>query len=310
MEKKPFKVRLAAYILVLLVVVLVIGKLQVFSHILRSQTFKFNFLDTGLSGIVNSQIAGHSGEYAIYIESLTSGERYGLNDKDVFPAASLYKLFLMAAVLEAIDAGQLTLDIGLTAQKSYLSQKFGGTDFGYEEAPETISYSVDEALQRVGRISDNFAAIMLADRVGWDKVQEMANKLGAVNTTIKDPFSTSVSDIGLFFKKLYLGEVVSKDVSGKIADYLSLSKISDRIPAQLPQGIKVVHKTGELRGVRNDAGIVYLQSETPGVSEKVTPGVARAYVIVLMAKDVTFEDDAVALEADLSQGVYEYFSSK
>lgn len=303
MEKKPLKVRLAVYTLILLLLIVALGKLGAMSWIFSSKqsffaskTFSFSFLDQGLSGIVNSNLFGAKGEYAIYIESLTSGEKYSLNDQDSFPAASLYKVYLMAAVLEAIDAGQLTLDAGLTAQKSYLTQRFGSVDFGYEGAPETISYSVDEAMQRLGRISDNFAAIMLAEKVGWDKVQSMAEKLGAVNTTIKDPFSTTAADIGLFFKKLYLGEVISQEASSKIADYLSLSKINDRIPAGVPDTVKVVHKTGELAGVRNDAGIVYLEG--------------KPYVIVMLGKEVVYEDSAMELEAKVSKEVYEYFAGK
>ena len=34
-------------------------------------------------------------------------------------------------------------------------------------------------------------------------------------------------------------------------------RINDRIPAGVSEGIPVAHKTGDLEGVRNDAGIVF-----------------------------------------------------
>ncbi len=300
MEKKSFKLRLAVYLLVLLLVIVGLSKIP-FPKFLEGKTFSFSFLDSSLSGVVRDLLEESEGEYAIYIENLASGEKYGLNEEQAYPAASLYKVFLLAAVLQEIENGKLKMDNKVSASKDYLSGRLGSVDFGYEDVSGDISYTVDEAMVRVGRISDNFAAIMLADKVGWEKIQNMVNKIGAKNTSIKDPISTSSSDMGLFFKKLYNGEVVSKDASAKIIEYLSLSNLNDRIPAGVPEGVRVVHKTGELKGIRNDAGIVYLASQGEALS---------AYVIVIMAKDVTYEDDAVEKEVEISKGVYEYFSKK
>lgn len=271
-----------------------------------ASTFTFDFKSSNLAKIVQGNLAGKKGDYSIYIEDLSDppagGEIYRFNANTSFPAASLYKLFLMAAVLKAVDSGQLTYASEVTEKKENLINRFGGVDFGYEDAPEEITYTLQEALERIGRISDNFAAIMLAEKVGWDKVQTQADQIGALTTDMKNPITTSAFDIALFFKKLHRKEIVSSQVSDKIVEFLLLNQLNNRIPAKLPEEIKVVHKTGELSRVRHDGGIVYLTNGTNKSN--------RSYVIVLMSKDLQYEDQVVETFAQISKEVYEYFSKK
>ena len=199
------------------------------------------------------------------------------------------------------------MDSELSANKSHLENVFGGTDFGYEDAPDQIKYTVDEALTRVGRISDNFAAIMLAEKIGWDSIQQEADLLGASNTVIKSPISTSAGDIASFFKMLYQKKLGSENISNQLISYISLNQLNNRIPAGLPKGVRVVHKTGELSRVRHDGGIVYLTSEVSPGSSEVSP---RAYVIVMMSQNLKYEDDGVETLAQISKDVYEYFANK
>src|SRR5262249_24773714 len=141
---------------------------------------------------------------------------------------------------------------------------------------------------------DNYAAIMLAEKVGWDQVQAEADDIGASNTTIKAPISTTAGDMALYFQDLYQGQIVSASDSGQIIDLLATDQINDRIPDQLPSGLKIAHKTGELDGVRNDAGIVFLDG--------------NPYLIVLMSENVPYEDDDVQLLSNISKDVYDYFA--
>ena len=261
-------------------------------------SFMFETQSSGLSKVVGERLAGADGEYAVYIEDLSDGENYGLKQYDSFPSASLYKVFLMAAVLKKVENGELTLDSKVSSTKKHLASVLGSVDFGYEEAPEEISYTIQIALERVGRISDNFASLMLAEKVSWDQVQEVVDSIGTTNTIIKSPIRTSAADVGLFFKKLHQKEVVSPKVSEQIMEFLSLNNINDRIPAKLPEGVKTVHKTGELSRLRHDAGLVYFAYSTTG------------YVIVLMSKDLQYEDQGIEVLANLSKDVYDYLKSK
>lgn len=311
------QVKLATWVLVFLATVLISSKFIQGpfdnSEVLGfASSFSFVFQSSELSKIVQENLSGKKGEYAVYIEDLSDGENYGLNQFDSFPSASLYKLYLIAAVLKEVE---LTMQTEITASKSHLTEVLGELDFGYAEAPEQITYTIEEALTRVGRISDNFASIMLVEKVGWDKIQDISDALGSTNTLIKSPIQTSAGDIGIFFKKLHHQEIVSAEVSDKIVEILSLNQINNRIPSGIAKAlgqpledvltdkIRIVHKTGELARLRHDAGIVYL----PNLTSEVSP---KAYIIVLMSKNLQYEDEGIETLANISKEVYEYFKNK
>lgn len=262
-----------------------------------SQIYSFNFQDSNLASIVKKDLEGKPGEYAVYIEAMNDPlQKYTLDSQKKFQSASLYKLFLLAAAFQAIEKGELSEDTEITASTSQLQEVLGFKDFGYEDSSSQITYTVPELLERIATISDNYASIMLAEKLTWDKVQSQADLLGASDTTIKAPITTSAADIGLFFNKLYKKEIVSENASDKIIELLSKSKIKDRIPAKLPEGLKIAHKTAELPLLRHDAGIVFLEG--------------KPYVIVLMSQNLKFEDEGIETLAAISKDVYDYFSKK
>lgn len=247
------------------------------------------------------------GDYAIYVKDLKPGGKRNvyINSDRVYEAASLYKLFLIAAVFDSINRGNLTLDTKISAKLSHLEAVLGSVDFGYQDlsGDEVATYTVEECLDRISRISDNYAAIMLAEKVGWGAIQDAANELGATSTTIKNPITTSAEDIGLMLEKTYNGQMVSFEASEQTIDLLAKAQINNRIPAKLPKTdpstgsvIKIAHKTGELSQVRNDAGIVFLEG--------------NPYVIVLMTKNLKGEDEGIENLAEISRIVYEYYSAK
>jgi beta-lactamase class A len=70
-------------------------------------------------------------------------------------------------------------------------------------------------------------------------------------------------------------------------------QFNDIIPARLPKDVKVAHKTGEINGVRHDAGIVFLPD-------------GRKYVLVLLSKELKDVPAAVGAMAAVSKMIYEY----
>lgn len=265
-----------------------------------SQTWQFSFTSPKLAAVVKKVLKDQQGQYAVVVKSLVGEDSYRFNANQIFPAGSLYKLFLLAQAYQEIEDGGLSFETVIRADQKHLEEVLGFAEFGYPSTSTEqtqISYSVAEILRRIATISDNFAAIMLAEKIGWDKVSTMAKNLGADHTTIKAPISTTASDIALFYEKLYQGKVVSRESSDQIIKLLSQSKLNDRLPAKLPQGVKVAHKTAELARLRHDAGIVYLDPSTS----------SGPYIVVLLSKDLKYEDDGVETLANLSKEVYDYF---
>lgn len=250
--------------------------------------------DPKLASLIQPLIPQDNGDFAVVVKSLRDDQHnYFYKNNRSFPSASLYKLFLLSATYRKIGGQQLSLDTQLSSNTDYLTERLGGVDFGYQDITGQINYTVEECLDRIARLSDNFCAVMLSDKIGWDTIQTEATQLGATQTVIKDPIITSPDDIGLFLMSLYQGKVVDATASAKIVDLLTTSYSKSRIPALLPQGLKIAHKTGELSRVRHDAGIVYLAS--------------NPYLIVMMSENLKGEDTAIDSMANISKAVYDYF---
>jgi beta-lactamase class A len=81
-----------------------------------------------------------------------------------------------------------------------------------------------------------------------------------------------------------------------IIDIMKRQKFNERIPAGVPEKIEIAHKTGSIKGVRNDAGIVYAP-ESP-------------YVIGVFSKNLADEKAGVACLAELSRVVWETFGAE
>lgn len=264
--------------------------------------------DEKLLKLIEEKIPKDNGEYAVVVKELGVGEgrEVMINHQKSLPAGSLYKLYVMAAAMEKIEKGDMTMQTVVTVQADHLEQVLGAPDFGYEDRKgETISYTVEEILGRIARISDNYASIMLAEKLDWEYIRDYAKRVGANDTVIKSPISTTAKDTAFFFDQLYQKKIVSEVASNKLIDLLATAQLNQRIPAKLPKsGLKIAHKTGELPGVRNDAGIVYFENEDDESTSSAKP--QKAYLIVLMSNDLKREDSGVATLADISKVVYDY----
>lgn len=179
---------------------------------------------------------------------------YDLNSKNLLAdingnvirnAASLIKLYVMLAVFEAIAR---------------------------QELPETAE--IERHLYRMIAISDNGATNALILRLGQGDVLQgltavnaLVRKMGFSGTRLKELIpdggktyanQTSAADTTLFFRLLYEQKLISPYYSQKMKDIL-VKNIHDRIktPQIKGDGVAVADKTGYVRGLNGDCGIVY-----------------------------------------------------
>lgn len=206
-----------------------------------------------------------SGDYSIYIKNLKTGETYEYNREKIFPSASLYKLVIFYKVFEDIEQTKLDKAEILTAKKSELDQKlsYSNNDIsneGQSQADdEEISYTVDFASKLMIRVSDNYAALLLAEKVGWENAEKSLADAGifGFDLTGDDAPSVDAISVARLLEKIYSRQAVSASASQEMLDILLEQRINDRISKLLPASVKVAHKTGDLDGIRHDAGIVF-----------------------------------------------------
>lgn len=211
-----------------------------------------------LSDVVNKSLEGTKGKYSIYIKNLKTGETFAKDENLVYQAGSLYKLWLLGPVFQLINSGNIKLSDVLSGNVGKLNREFG-VDSEFTELPETdnITLTVNDAVTQMITISHNYAAMMLLDKVGREKVNNYIKSLGLNNSGLKDLPYTTAFDTALFFEKLYKGEVLNRESSLKMIDILVQQTFNDGIPRNLPKGLSIAHKTGDIDMFKHDCGIVF-----------------------------------------------------
>ncbi|MBI2442456.1 MAG: serine hydrolase [Candidatus Levybacteria bacterium] len=249
-----------------------------------------------LAHAINQTLTNTDGQYGIVVKNLQTGEHFAQLEHTSFDAASLYKLWVMAVVYEQISTNRLREDQKLKEDVVTLNEKFDIASESAELTEGEIELTVEEALEKMITVSDNYAAFLLVAKVRLATIASFLKTNGflesKVGTSGGSPVSTA-SDIALFFEKLYRGQLGTTEATEKMIALLKRQRLNGKLPKHLPEETVIVHKTGELDQFSHDAGIVYAP--------------AGAYIIAVLSKtsDRVEADEQIAY---VSKAVFEYFS--
>jgi len=151
-------------------------------------------------------------------------------------------------------------------------------------------------------VSSNFAANLLIDRLGVDSIRRTVTSLGAdgmeVLRGVEDQKAfdkglnntTTARGLMILLDKLAHGHAVAAATDRDMIEILERQKFNDAIPAGVPPGTAVAHKTGSITRIHHDAAIVFAP---------------RPYVLVLLVRGIEDQKKSAALMADLSRVVYD-----
>jgi hypothetical protein len=105
----------------------------------------------------------------------------------VLPLGSVVKLYVLAAVSQAVEAGTLTWDDELVVTDDVRSLPSGIL----QDAPSGTAVSVRRAAELMISISDNTATDLLVEAVGRDAVERAMGDLGHHDPGLNSPFLTT-----------------------------------------------------------------------------------------------------------------------
>ncbi len=193
----------------------------------------------------------HSGIYAFYIYDINGDYYYGLNYQEEMQAASLIKLPVMYQAYKAFEAGKLNRD---------------------EYTP---------LIEAMGKRSDNGAFIKMVSVLGKENVNKTISDLGMTKTSYSENLTTP-EEIGIFFKKLYKGELLNDKDTEELKSFMTDTIFENWLRPGIPENIGLVHKYGREVHVVNDAGIV--MSQKPFVIVIMSDGVIETEADVLIPK--------------------------
>lgn len=235
-----------------------------------------------LQAEIDGLVSGVGGVTAVEVENPDGTSLASWNAGEQMEAASLYKLAIMVETYRQRDAGVITFDDQVVLQDYHFSE--GGDVFSEDEVG--MATDVATLLEAMITVSSNVAATALLEFVGTDNVNATMASLGLSSTQIRwypGPTGdsgarlrgrrlllvrpdiradeamnvTTAADIASLYRMLLAGEVVDASASQEMLDLLARQQINDRLPAYLPGGTIVAHKTGNLDGLMHDAGVIY-----------------------------------------------------
>lgn len=255
-----------------------------------SNTFTDNS-DSSMDNLLNqvqSLLPTDNGTWSVYVCNLAKNTDGAINDQQM-QAASLIKLYIMGAVYEDYDSlsstyGKDTLDNALNSMITVSDNNAANTLVNYLGGGDDAAgmARVNKFCQDHGYTSTSMGRLLLADNSNGDNY-------------------TSVKDCGKFLKTIYQTDKgVSTEDTLAGAEYmyhlLKMQTRTNKIPAQMPDGVKVANKTGELDNVENDAGIIY--DTAKGID----------LVVCFMSQDLNDTAAAQSVIAQDSRMIYGYYN--
>ncbi len=226
-----------------------------------------------------------SGTWGVYVFNLTTKQAYGLNEKEIFTAASLIKLPVILTLYQEAERGKVDLEAKYLFQA--VDKREGAGSLQYKPIGTTVTYR--ELARLMGQQSDNTAFAAASRILGTDKIQITLDSLGMSKTSFEKN-ETTPEDIGLFFRKLYGGSLVTREHRDEILGFLTNTIYEDRLPAGVPEGVRVAHKIGTEIGIFSDAGIIFAE---------------RPHVLVIMSKNA-LEKEAKETLPEITKAVWEF----
>lgn len=187
---------------------------------------------------IRNAVSGYYGDWSIYLMDVGSGCSVSINNKPMW-SASIIKLYVMGAVMEALENGSLA------------------------DSP-----AIQSNLRDMITWSSNDAWKYLATRLGGGNyllgmrmVNEWCDRNGYPDsgrrTTYGNLNTSSVEDCGLFLQRVLAGSNVSAAASAQMLSLLKAQQRTFKIPAGVPAGVPTANKAGELNYTQNDAAIIF-----------------------------------------------------
>ncbi|MEN6389282.1 MAG: serine hydrolase, partial [Syntrophomonas sp.] len=132
--------------------------------------------------------------------------------------------------------------------------------------PSGTSLTIRQLIELMITESDNTAANLLIDKLGFDYINNTIQTLGCQDTVLQRKMMdkstgkenyTSVQDLILLLQSIYKGTCVSSSADQEMISILKKQKQRNLIPRSLPSGCVIANKAGNLPGIVNDAAIVF-----------------------------------------------------
>lgn len=262
---------------------------------------------------IEVELKSYDGTMGIYINDL-KGNVITMNADEPFETASTIKVYILAALFDAIEKGKASLSDMLEYKATHTID--GSGVMNSLEVGTVLSVKNLATLMII--VSDNIATNILIDYLGVDNINACIQSLGCKDTILHNPIdfekydklgTSTPRDYGSMFERMAQGTLISPNASEQMLAICKQQHYNSMLTKSIPayyldpdnfdeEIIYVASKSGSMNACRNDGGIV----STP----------YGKYVIVLFNKEFSDamyypEHPATVFGAKVSRLIFDQF---
>lgn len=280
-----------------------------FSFLFLPQAAHPQFIPPATRTQIESRIAASHADVAVAFRTLDGKSEFFHHADDSFHAASTMKVPVMIELFHQVQEGKLQLIDKINIHNEFHSIVDGSV---YKLDPaddsETALYAATGEARTISQLCDlmitvssNLATNLLIEKLGVESIRATTASLGATGMNVlrgvedNKAFdkglnnTTTARALEILMTAIAEGKAVNKHFSDQMIQILERQKFNEGIPAGLPAGSRVAHKTGEITNIHHDAAIVYAP---------------RPFVLVILVRGLAEITDSSTLMADLTRLLY------
>jgi beta-lactamase class A len=271
-------------------------------------------IDPRVAARLLEKIQKSGADIGVVFRTLDGNAVWSYHAGDVFHAASTMKIPVMIElfhqVRHQVRQGQIKLDDGLLIKNEFHSIVDGSTftldpkDDSEAELYKAVGQTrtLRQLCELMITVSSNFATNLMIQKLDVENIRSTVHSLHADGMNVlrgvedNKAFAkglnntTTAEGLATLLEAIAKGKAVDADASRQMVEMLERQKFNEGIPAGLPEGTRVAHKTGELTKLHHDAAIVYA---------------TRPFVLVVLVRGLEDFKESSALMADLSRQLYQ-----
>lgn len=258
---------------------------------------------------IESQIEQSGADVAVAFRTLDGRSQWLLRADEPFHAASTMKLAVLIELYHQVRLHKARLDEALVVRNEFKSLVDGSRfSLSSDDDSETQLYqavgqrrTLAELSELMITVSSNLAANLLIDRLGIANIRASMHALGADDMNVRRGLedskafqqglnnTTTANALLKIMDAIARGHAVDAAASRQMVEVLSRQTDNDEIPAGLPAGLRIAHKTGQITKIQHDAAIVYAR---------------RPFVLVILTRGIDDPTRSAALMGQIAHQLY------
>ena len=258
---------------------------------------------------IESQIEQSGADVAVAFRTLDGRSQWLLRADEPFHAASTMKLAVLIELYHQVRLHKARLDEALVVRNEFKSLVDGSRfSLSSDDDSETQLYQAVGQRRTLAQLSElmitvssNLAANLLIDRLGIANIRASMHALGADDMNVRRGLedskafqqglnnTTTANALLKIMDAIARGHAVDAAASRQMVEVLSRQTDNDEIPAGLPAGLRIAHKTGQITKIQHDAAIVYAR---------------RPFVLVILTRGIDDPTRSAALMAQIAHQLY------